>query len=75
MAMGLDMVESQLEVEEDQGEPRILTTFIFPFFPQYQDIDLGANLNNLKSPNTMAFFIIRDAVGVSFWGRINRLEV
>ena len=54
-----------VEFEEDSGTARILTSFIFPFFPQYQDIDIGENLNNLKSPNTVAFFLTRDFMLVS----------
>lgn len=55
-----DNDEGDLTVQN--GEARVFTSFIFPFFRQYQTIDLGNNLNNLKSPNTVAFFVIRDAV-------------
>eukprot|EP00095_Tigriopus_kingsejongensis_P001260 snap_masked-scaffold374_size191929-processed-gene-0.18 protein:Tk01260 transcript:snap_masked-scaffold374_size191929-processed-gene-0.18-mRNA-1 annotation:"periplasmic solute binding family protein" len=56
---GTNQAEQPIQTE---GTPRVFTSFIFPFFRQYQSIDLGQNLNNLKSPNTMAFFVIRDAV-------------
>ncbi len=64
-----DQKEAEAEAEEverraEDGEARILASFFFPLFPQYQTIDIGANLNNLKSPNTVAFFIIRDALTV-----------
>ncbi|TRY69467.1 hypothetical protein TCAL_09651 [Tigriopus californicus] len=48
--------------EQQNGQARVFTSFIFPFFRQYQTIDIGNNLNNLKSPNTVAFFVIRDAI-------------
>ena len=59
--------------EDNSSTGRFLTSLIFPFFPQYQDIDLGANLNNLKSPNTVAFFVVRDAIAVSII--INLIEL
>ena len=49
---------------QEEGQARILASFLFPLFPQYQDIDIGANLNNLKSSDTVAFFIVRDALTV-----------
>ena len=66
MGTAMDTKEKQRElVEREDGEARILTTFIFPFFRQYQEIDLGDNLNNLKSANTATFFIVRDTIAVS----------
>ena len=65
-SMAMDTEKKQQElVEREDGEARILTTFIFPFFRQYQEIDLGDNLNNLKSANTATFFIVRDTIAVS----------
>jgi len=57
-----------LTKEKSPGEPRVLMTFIIPFFRQYQEIDWGKNLNNLKSTNTATFFIVRDAMTVSLRG-------
>jgi len=51
--------------EELKEEGRVLTTFIFPLFKQYQHIDLGENLNKLKTADSAAFFILRDAMTVS----------
>ena len=50
--------------EEDVGEGRFLASFFFPLFPQYWPIDLGENLNNLKSPKTVARFVYRDITSV-----------
>ncbi len=56
--------DEEMVSDEDAGDARFLPSYFFPFFRQYHDVDLGANLNNLKSGNTMAFFIIRDALTV-----------
>ena len=64
-AVGSAVPTSTKELNEDAGEARILTTFIFPFFRQYQEIDIGENLNNLKRANTATFFIVRDTIAVS----------
>ena len=60
-----EAAEEPRQLIEDKGTGRVLTSFIFPFFRQYQNIDLGANLNNLKSANTATFFIVRDVIVVS----------
>ena len=50
--------------DEDVGEGRFLASFFFPLFPQYWPIDIGDNLNNLKSPATVARFVYRDITSV-----------
>ena len=50
---------------EDVGEGRFLASLFFPLFPQYWPIDIGDNLNNLKSPATVARFVYRDITSVS----------
>ena len=58
-------ITTTTQLVENEGTGRILTSFIFPFFRQYQEIDLGENLNNLKSANTASYFIVRDVIAVS----------
>ena len=50
--------------DEDVGEGRFLASLFFPIFPQYWPIDIGDNLNNLKSPATVARFVYRDITSV-----------
>lgn len=60
--------EEEKPLIEGAETARILTTFIFPFFPQYADVDMGLEVNKLKSSNTVAFFVIRDTMQVGFSG-------
>ena len=70
-------METEVEVEEEKAliegaeTARILTTFIFPFFPQYTDVDMGEEVNKLKSSNTVAFFVIRDTMQVGSHTRLS----
>ena len=58
-------VEDEAEYEdEDVGEGRFLASLFFPLFQQYWPIDIGDNLNNLKSPKTVARFVYRDITSV-----------
>ncbi len=58
------VVEVENDQEEEAGEGRFLASFFFPLFPQYWPIDVGDNLNNLKSPKTVARFVYRDLTSV-----------
>ncbi len=60
----VSLSSSARDHDEEEGQARVLPSFFFPFFRQYQDIDLGDNLNRLKSSDTVAFFIIRDTMTV-----------
>ena len=64
--------------DEYVGEGRFLASFFFPLFPQYWPIDLGDNLNNLKSPKTVARFVYRDITSVRriiHWIRISKMLI
>ena len=66
--VSIEDVEAEFDYEdedEDVGEGRFLASLFFPLFPQYWPIDIGDNLNNLKSPATVARFVYRDITSVS----------
>jgi len=43
----------------DEGTGRLM---LWRFLPQYQDVDIGANFNKLKSSGDTAFFVVRDTI-------------
>ena len=48
-------------LSDDQGTGRLM---LWRFLPQYQDVDIGANFNKLKSSGDAAFFVVRDTIVV-----------
>ena len=46
---------------DDEGTGRLM---LWRFLPQYQDVDIGANFNKLKSSGDTAFFVVRDTIVV-----------
>ena len=50
-----------LDKISDEGTGRLM---LWRFLPQYQDVDIGANFNKLKSSGDTAFFVVRDTIVV-----------
>jgi len=46
-------------LSDNQGTGRLM---LWRFLPQYQDVDIGANFNKLKSSGDAAFFVVRDTI-------------
>ena len=58
-------IQSRIKREENAGQPRLLTSLIAPLFPQYYEVNYGEDVfNNLKSSETVTFFIVRDITAV-----------
>ena len=52
---------SDTALSDDQGTGRLM---LWRFLPQYQDVDIAANFNKLKSSGDAAYFVVRDTVVV-----------
>ena len=50
-----------LDKISDEGTGRLM---LWRFLPQYQDVDIAANSNKLKSSGNAAFFVVRDTIVV-----------
>ena len=48
-----------LDKISDEGTGRLM---LWRFLPQYQDVDIAANFNKLKSSGDAAFFVVRDTI-------------
>ena len=51
--------------KETVGEARWMSSYIFPIFPQFHNIDYNAVWNFLKRSDTIGYFVIRDIISVS----------
>ena len=51
--------------EETIGEPRWMSSYIFPIFPQFYNLDYNSVWNFLKRSDTIGYFVIRDIISVS----------
>ena len=50
-----------LDKMSDEGTGRLM---LWRFLPQYQDVDIAADFNWLKSSGDAAFFVVRDTIVV-----------
>ena len=48
-------------LSDEQGTGRLM---LWRKLPQYQDVDMAANFNKLKSSGDAAFFVVRDTIVV-----------
>ena len=48
-------------LSDKQGTGRLM---LWRNLPQYQDVDIAANFNKLKSSGDAAFFVVRDTIVV-----------
>ena len=52
---------SDTALSNDQGTGRLM---LWRLLPQYQDVDIAANFNKLKSSGDAAYFVVRDTIVV-----------
>ena len=57
--------EAESVNEETIGEPRWMSSYIFPIFPQFYNLDYNSVWNFLKRSDTIGYFVIRDIISVS----------
>ena len=50
---------------ETVGEARWMSSYIFPLFPQFYNLDYNGVWNFLKRSDTIGYFVIRDIISVS----------
>ena len=51
--------------EETPGEPRLLASLVFPFFPQFYGVNYGETMESLTKSDTIGYFVLRDIYTVS----------
>ena len=51
--------------KETVGEARWMSSYIFPLFPQFYNLDYNGVWNFLKRSDTIGYFVIRDIISVS----------
>ena len=51
--------------KEIVGEARWMSSYIFPLFPQFYNLDYNGVWNFLKRSDTIGYFVIRDIISVS----------
>ena len=51
--------------KETVGEARWMSSYIFPIFPQFHNVDYNGVWNFLKRSDTIGYFVIRDIISVS----------
>jgi len=66
--------ESQIisvDKKETVGEARWMSSYIFPLFPQFYNLDYNSVWNFLKRSDTIGYFVVRDIISyiglMSFW--------
>ena len=57
--------QKHLSEKEDSGEARWMSSYIFPIFPQFYNLDYNSVWNFLKRSDTIGYFVIRDIISVS----------
>ena len=50
--------------KETVGEPRWMSSYIFPLFPQFHNLDYNSVWNFLKRSDTIGYFVVRDVISV-----------
>ena len=58
--------QQQTKLSDEQGTGRLM---LWRFLPQYQNVDIAANFNKLKSSGDVGFFVIRDTIVVSIYSK------
>ena len=53
------------DYEETPGEPRLLASLVFPFFPQFYGVNYGETMESLTKSDTIGYFVLRDIYTVS----------
>ena len=59
--------KSELIVVDEQetvGEARWMSSYIFPLFPQFHNLDYNSVWNFLKRSDTIGYFVVRDIISV-----------
>ena len=54
-----------IDEKETVGEARWISSYIFPLFPQFYNLDYNGVWNFLKRSDTIGYFVIRDIISVS----------
>ena len=57
--------QKHLSEKEYSGEARWMSSYIFPIFPQFYNLDYNSVWNFLKRSDTIGYFVIRDIISVS----------
>ena len=53
-----------VDKKETVGEPRWMSSYIFPLFPQFHNLDYNSVWNFLKRSDTIGYFVVRDVISV-----------
>ena len=53
-----------MDKKETVGEARWMSSYIFPLFPQFYNLDYNSVWNFLKRSDTIGYFVVRDIISV-----------
>ena len=64
-----NLIENKSELiavdkQETVGEARWMSSYIFPLFPQFHNLDYNSVWNFLKRSDTIGYFVVRDIISV-----------
>lgn len=67
-----NLIENESELvavdkKETVGEARWMSSYIFPLFPQFHNLDYNSVWNFLKRSDTIGYFVVRDIISVSIY--------